>query len=94
MLRLISITLLFAFSLGNALTHQAKSGSRDDVQAAINKAQIGDTVFIPAGNFVFNGGVSLKGGITIMGAGEIKPLFDAPLQAAPTCSPLAPMEDS
>lgn len=72
MLRLISITLLFAFSLGNALTHQAKSGSRDDVQAAINKAQIGDTVFIPAGNFVFNGGVSLKGGITIMGAGRDK----------------------
>ncbi len=72
MLRLITITLLFAFSLGNSLTHQAKSGSRDDVQAAINKAQIGDTVFIPAGNFVFNGGVSLKGGITIMGAGRDK----------------------
>lgn len=72
MLRLITIALFLTFSISNALTHQAKTGSRDDVQAAINLAKSGDTVFIPAGNFVFNGGATLKAGITIMGAGRDK----------------------
>lgn len=72
MFRLITIALFFTFSIANALTHQAKTGSRDDVQAAINKAKSGDTVFIPAGNFVFNGGATLKAGITITGAGRDK----------------------
>ncbi|MFP4013477.1 MAG: right-handed parallel beta-helix repeat-containing protein, partial [Chitinispirillaceae bacterium] len=68
---MILILLVTAFS-SQARIVNARSGSRTDVQTALNDARIGDTVKIPAGNFVFNNGVSVPGGITIMGAGRDK----------------------
>jgi hypothetical protein len=72
MYRVIIISVLTLLTLSSAARYTAKSGSRDDIQAALNLAKSGDSVMIPAGNFVFNGGATLNGGITIMGAGKDK----------------------
>jgi len=48
----------------------AKSGSSSDVQAAVDKAQPGDIVEIPAGTFLFSGQVVAPDGIHIRGAGK------------------------
>ncbi|MFP4163570.1 MAG: right-handed parallel beta-helix repeat-containing protein [Chitinispirillaceae bacterium] len=68
----IMLLLLIMVFSSQAEIVDARSGSRSDVQSAINKAEIGDTVRIPSGDFVFNNGVSVPGGITIMGAGRDK----------------------
>lgn len=47
----------------------AATGSRQDIQNAINAATKGDTVRIPSGQFSFSGTVQIDAGITIMGAG-------------------------
>lgn len=60
--------LLFSFSNGKVI--DALSGSRNDINAAITASRVGDTVMIPAGEFSFNGDLSFKAGITIMGAGQ------------------------
>lgn len=48
----------------------AKSGYPADLQAAINSARTGDTVFVPAGRFSFAGTVFTPDGIYIRGAGR------------------------
>jgi hypothetical protein len=49
----------------------AKSGSPDDVQAAINSASAGDLVRIPAGRFAYDKGLEIaKEGITLAGSGN------------------------
>ncbi len=48
----------------------AKSGARDDIQAAIDAASTGDVVQIPAGVFEFEGIVNAPDGIHIRGAGR------------------------
>ncbi|MDG5816877.1 hypothetical protein QA601_17400 [Chitinispirillales bacterium ANBcel5] len=65
---LLLLFLLFVPSSARVIT--AQSGSRDHIQAAVNRARVGDTVKVPAGNWVFNGGINVNAGITIMGAGR------------------------
>ena len=48
----------------------ATSGYPADLQAAIDSAQKGDTVFVPAGRFSFEGSVLAPDGIYIKGAGR------------------------
>jgi len=48
----------------------AASGSRDDIQTAVDQAIAGDIVQIPAGTFDFNGTVIVKEGIHIRGEGR------------------------
>ena len=55
-----------------AATVFAASGSATDLQSAVDKAQTGDTVVIPAGTFDFTGQVHAPDGIHIMGAGRDK----------------------
>lgn len=64
------VILLLFYSLSLARVIDANSGSRNDINNAINEAQTGDTVMIPAGDFSFNGDLSFKAGIIIMGAGQ------------------------
>ena len=47
----------------------ARSGSSQDIQAAVDKAEPGDIVQIPAGTFYFSGTVEAPDGIHIRGAG-------------------------
>ena len=67
------LSLLFVLAIwpygSFAKTIQAVSGSRQDLQAAINSATKGDIVMIPAGRFLFDGEIRFDSGITIMGAG-------------------------
>ncbi len=51
-------------------TIAAASGSAEDLQAAIDRAQPGDTVVIPAGVFDFTGQVFAPDGINIRGMGR------------------------
>ena len=48
----------------------ATSGYPADLQAAIDSAHTGDTVFVPAGRFSFEGSVLAPDGIYIKGAGR------------------------
>jgi|GEM_PF-1086384 len=48
----------------------AASGSRDDIQSAVDQAVAGDIVQIPAGTFDFDGTVLVREGIHIQGAGR------------------------
>ncbi len=58
-------------SSASANTIQASSCSRADVQAAINQAQDGDTVLVPAGECTWNSEVSIQNKtITLIGAGS------------------------
>ncbi|HEX3019872.1 MAG TPA: hypothetical protein VHP36_06205 [Chitinispirillaceae bacterium] len=66
----ISAFLLNA-SNSSAVTITAKSGNREDIQAAINSAPENATVIIPEGNFDFNGPkLEVKKNITISGSGN------------------------
>ena len=64
-------TMAKAADLARADTHSAASGASADVQAAINAAQDGNTVVIPAGTYTWTTGVkvSTPKAITIRGAG-------------------------
>jgi len=70
----LSISLIaFCFtSISTANIIQAASCTKSDVQAAINQAQNGDTVLVPAGNCTWLGGLDLPNNkkITLMGAGK------------------------
>ena len=66
---IVILTVTFT-NLAFSATYTAKSGSRSDIQAAINLAKPGDFVKIPAGTFDFDGSISMKAGITLMGAGQ------------------------
>ena len=48
----------------------AASGARDDIQAAVDAAQPGDTITIPAGTFAFSGTVSIDKTLHVIGAGS------------------------
>ncbi|MHA1565519.1 MAG: right-handed parallel beta-helix repeat-containing protein [Alphaproteobacteria bacterium] len=48
----------------------AVSGSAQDIQAAVDRAQPGNTVVIPAGTFDFNGQVFMPDGIHLRGMGR------------------------
>jgi chitodextrinase len=67
------ILILFVFSFAGtpllAATHVAASCSRNDVRAAINAANPGDTVQVPAGTCNWTGGLSISG-IQLIGAGK------------------------
>jgi hypothetical protein len=63
-----SIAICSTASRGSTI--RAKSGSSEDIQAAVNLAATGDTVVIPAGRFPFTGQVYAPDGIHIMGAGR------------------------
>jgi len=54
---------------------QASSGSPADLQSAIDAANAGDTVLIPAGDFTFEETVYVKGGINLFGAGINKTIL-------------------
>jgi hypothetical protein len=50
--------------------------SRDDIQAAVDSASIGDKVILPEGNYTsFSGTVNVPGGIEIMGQGPDKTII-------------------
>jgi hypothetical protein len=67
---LFGALLLIACASTNAAVISAASGSRNDVQAAINFAGPGDTVVIPPGSNNWTAGVSAYlNNVTIMGAG-------------------------
>jgi len=78
------------------LSITAKSGSPADIQTAVNAmaAAGGGTVYIPAGNFTFNitsdgktgvdnrrTGVSVPGGVNIIGAGNNQTILFVPIDA-------------
>jgi hypothetical protein len=70
---LYSITLIICYFTisANANVIQAASCSQADVQSAINFAQDGDTVFVPAGECTWNSSVSIQNKtITLIGAGS------------------------
>lgn len=74
MFKFISVAIfitLFSFEM-SASTIRAKGGTRVQVQEAISMAKTGDTVYIPAGTYSFDGGISFKAGISIIGAGQDK----------------------
>lgn len=74
-LNVVIIVLLISMELFAGRVINAKGGSRTQVLDAINQTSIGDTVFIPAGTYSFDGGISMKAGITIMGAGQDKTIL-------------------
>jgi len=67
-----TLFLLFTIYSVSGEVINAKSGSRTDIQAAINLARQGDLVRIPAGTFNYDGSISMKAGITLMGEGQDK----------------------
>jgi len=71
----ISFITLFMVTHSYSAIINSRSGSRNDIQAAVNKAETDDVVQIPAGEFQFNGSVSLKAGITIRGEGKNKTIL-------------------
>jgi hypothetical protein len=62
-----SLVFLGAFSL-KAET-QAKGNSATDIQAAIDSAQSGDTVIVPAGDVIWNKSVTISKSLTLIGTG-------------------------
>jgi hypothetical protein len=68
----ISLIALCFISTSTSNIIQAVSCSKGDLQTAINLAQNGDTVMVPAGNCVWNSGLDLPVNkkITLMGAGK------------------------
>jgi hypothetical protein len=74
--RLIALICAATILFGTAGVHanttvQAKSGSREDIQAAINAAPENGTVVIPQGTFDFRGGpIDIRKNITISGSGN------------------------
>lgn len=67
-------TALCLFMSAAAKTIQVQHPGNDkdiqpNIQAAINKAVNGDTVFIPAGNFIFNNKITVTKFISLKGAG-------------------------
>ena len=50
-------------------TLRSTTGNSSDVQATVNAAQSGDTVVVPAGNFVWTNALVLSKSITLQGAG-------------------------
>lgn len=70
----VSLFALFISALNtSAVTITAKSGNRDDIQAAIDNAPENATVIIPEGNFNFKGPkLEVKKSITISGSGDKK----------------------
>ncbi len=69
---LFFLTLSYLLSSAEAGVINASSGSREHIQAALNSATVGDTILVPEGDFVFNGGITVNAGITILGAGRDK----------------------
>jgi hypothetical protein len=70
---ILSICLIAIYLSSSAAANiiQAASCSRADVQAAINSAQDGDTVLVPAGECTWNSEVSIQNKtITLIGAGS------------------------
>lgn len=69
--RTASLIIILALLSPNAFAKiiTATSGSRQDIQTAVNATSKGDTVKIPAGQFLLSGTVQIDAGITIMGAG-------------------------
>ena len=67
--------LLVAIETQGAVIN-AKSGSRTDIQAAINLTKTGDIVQVPAGTFSFDGSISIKAGISIIGAGQDRTILN------------------
>ncbi len=69
---LSAVCLLICLKLARAATINAASCNARDMQAALNKAQDGDTVLIPAGTCHWQSTVSVAvpGTLTIMGAGS------------------------
>jgi hypothetical protein len=70
----VAITTFLLNALNSsAVTINAKSGSREDIQSAIDNAPENATVVIPEGNFDFKGPkIEVKKNITISGSGEKK----------------------
>jgi hypothetical protein len=56
-------------SAQNSTAINAASCSQADVQTALNSAQSGDTVTIPAGNCIWSSDISISKGIRLQGAG-------------------------
>ena len=71
---LTSVTIaciLFGAVSSNAATVNAKSGKREDIQAAIDRAPANATVVIPQGQFNFKGPrINIDKNITISGSGK------------------------
>jgi hypothetical protein len=67
------LILLPAFA--SAATINAASCSYNDVSSAINSAQRGDTVLVPAGNCTWNSTLTITKGITLQGAGVDKTII-------------------
>jgi len=74
-----------AIAYGNTVT--AVSGSAEDIQAAVDwvEAAGGGTVYVPAGNFSFDilRGVTIHGGVSIIGAGKDKTILYMPNDVSP-----------
>jgi len=73
---IINVSDYGIYAKGNAIT--AASGSRDDIQAAVDSASDGDTVIIPSGTFDFGSGyVEIRDkAIHIKGAGRTQTIIE------------------
>jgi hypothetical protein len=71
-LKVLLISLVLATGVSHAATINAASPSSVDVQSALNQAQAGDTVVIPAGQAAWTQGVSWEApaNVTVKGAGS------------------------
>lgn len=71
---IVAITTFLLNALdSSAVTINAKSGSREDIQSAIDNAPENATVVIPEGNFDFKGPpINVRKNITISGSGKKK----------------------
>jgi len=72
LIALICAALILTSTAGtHAAAIEARSGSREDIQAAINAAPENGTVIIPQGTFDFRGGpIDIRKNITITGSGS------------------------
>lgn len=64
---IVFVLSIFLYSFSAII--DVKSGSKEDIQTAISRAAIGDIVRLPSGTYNFSGGITLKSGISIIGAG-------------------------
>ena len=72
---LIALSVIFFIKNGDTATINANSCSQTDVQTAINSANAGDTVLVPAGTGTWKSRLSVSKGITLKGAGIDKTII-------------------
>ncbi|MFH1787587.1 MAG: DUF4215 domain-containing protein [archaeon] len=69
----VSCQLGDQYKIINSTNIQACTCEQADVQAAVDAASAGDTVNVPAGSCVWSSGITIPGGVKLIGAGAFNP---------------------